>query len=86
MKILIDKDEVLLMLDKQTFIDQQPRAIRRAARIVNNAQEVEAISFRAWKQLRDSIKELHDNNGDKQDVVDVTRFILNLMDTIERKE
>lgn len=33
-----------------------------------------------WEELRITIKEMHDNNLDKPDVVTVLRFILNLME------
>lgn len=35
-----------------------------------------------WSELRQSIKELHDNNLDKPDVAEAMRYLLNLMDVI----
>ena len=39
-----------------------------------------------WTQLRETIQELHDNNADKPDVAEVTRFLLNLMQVLDSKE
>ena len=37
-----------------------------------------------WSELRETIRELHDNNADKPDVVGVTGFLLNLMNVKDR--
>lgn len=39
-----------------------------------------------WMELKETIQELHDNNVDKPDVENVTRFLLNLMNVKEKKE
>lgn len=39
-----------------------------------------------WDELKETIKELHDNNNDKPDVENVTRFLLNLMRVLEKEE
>ena len=39
-----------------------------------------------WQELREVIQELHDNNKNKEDVVFVTHFLLNLMDVLDGKE
>lgn len=38
-----------------------------------------------WQELRETIQELYDNNQDKPDVENVTRFLLNLMDVLDGK-
>ena len=38
-----------------------------------------------WTQLRQTIQELHDNNADKPDVEEITRFLLNLMKVLDEK-
>lgn len=38
-----------------------------------------------WTQLRQTIQELHDNNADKPDVKEITRFLLNLMKVLDGK-
>lgn len=38
-----------------------------------------------WTQLRETIQELHDNNADKPDVEEITRFLLNLMKVLDGK-
>lgn len=38
-----------------------------------------------WTELRETIQELHEANADKQDVENVTRFLLNLMDVLDGK-
>lgn len=38
-----------------------------------------------WTQLRQTIQELHDNNADKPDVEEITRFLLNLMKVLDGK-
>ena len=38
-----------------------------------------------WTELRETIQELHENNPDKTDVENVTRFLLNLMNVIDAK-
>lgn len=38
-----------------------------------------------WTQLRETIQELHDNNADKPDVEEITRFLLNLMKVLDEK-
>ena len=38
-----------------------------------------------WESLRKTIQELHENNKDKEDVESVTRFILNLMEVLEKE-
>ena len=39
-----------------------------------------------WDELKETIKELYDNNNDKPDVENVTRFLLNLMRVLEKEE
>ena len=39
-----------------------------------------------WEELRETIQELHENNKDKQDVELITRFLLNLMDVLDKEE
>ena len=39
-----------------------------------------------WMELKETIQELHDNNSDKPDVENVTRFLLNLMNVKEKNE
>lgn len=36
-----------------------------------------------WTELRNVIKELHDNNLDRHDVAEVTRFLLKIMDVLD---
>ena len=38
-----------------------------------------------WTELRKTLQELHENNTDKPDVENVTRFLLNLMDVLDGK-
>ena len=38
-----------------------------------------------WTELRETIRELHENNTDKPDVENVTKFLLNLMDVLDEK-
>lgn len=38
-----------------------------------------------WTELRETIEELHENNLDKVDVENVTRFLLNLMDVLDKE-
>ena len=38
-----------------------------------------------WTQLRQTIQELYDNNADKPDVEEITRFLLNLMKVLDEK-
>lgn len=35
-----------------------------------------------WTELHDEIKELHENNADKPDVKDVTKFLLSFMSVL----
>ena len=39
-----------------------------------------------WMELKETIQELHDNNSDKPDVENVTRFLLNLMNVKEKND
>ena len=39
-----------------------------------------------WEELRETIQELHENNADKPDVENVTRFLLNLMNVLDEQE
>ena len=38
-----------------------------------------------WTELRKTLQELYENNADKPDVENVTRFLLNLMDVLDGK-
>lgn len=38
-----------------------------------------------WTELRETIEELHENNLDKADVENVTRFLLKLMDVLDKE-
>ena len=38
-----------------------------------------------WLELRKTLQELHEENEDKPDVKNVTRFLLNLMDVLDGK-
>lgn len=39
----------------------------------------------AWEELKEVTQELHDNNADKPDVENATRFLVNLMNVLEEK-
>ena len=39
-----------------------------------------------WENLRETIKELHENNEEKIDVEIITRFLLNLMDVLDSQD
>ena len=39
-----------------------------------------------WTELQNCIRELHDNNTDKEDVKMITEYILNLMDVLSNKD
>ena len=39
-----------------------------------------------WEELRKTIKELNVNNSDNVNVEQITRFILNLMEVLDKKE
>lgn len=43
------------------------------------------INIDKWIELKETIQELHDNNYEKPDVENVTRFLLNLMTILEEK-
>lgn len=45
-----------------------------------------AIPMREWNLIRNSIKELQENNPEKKDVQFVTKFLLRLMDISERRD
>lgn len=36
-----------------------------------------------WAELRMTIQEIHEANAEKQDVAEVTRFLLNLMSVLD---
>lgn len=38
-----------------------------------------------WEELRKTIKELNVNNSDNVNVEQITRFILNLMEVLDKK-
>ena len=46
---------------------------------------MDGLKMDRWVECRKTIQELHDNNQDKPDVEDVTRFLLNLMTVLEEK-
>lgn len=68
----MDMQDLYLPVHFKTLIDEQPT--------------VDAISMREWNLLRNSIKELQENNTEKKDVQFVTKFLLRLMDISERRE
>ena len=39
-----------------------------------------------WEELRETIQELKENNADKEEVVLVLKFLLNLMDVIDEQD
>lgn len=39
-----------------------------------------------WTELHDEIKELHENNADKPDVKNVTKFLLNFMSVLDERD
>lgn len=51
---------------------------------VSDAQDKDTIMDK-WTELRETLQELHENNTDKPDVENVTRFLLNLMDVLDSK-
>ena len=67
-----NKYGVLHDVDIRAFINEQPT--------------IDAISMREWNLIRNSIKELHENNPEKKDVQFATKFLLRLMDISERRE
>ena len=55
-------------------------------KMIDDAPTIDAISMREWNLLRNSIKELQENNTEKKDIQFVTNFLLRLMDISERRE
>lgn len=39
-----------------------------------------------WEELRETIQELKENNADKEEVVFVLKFLLNLMDVKDEQD
>lgn len=66
------------------LIDIDKDHCRPEAYYPQNASEVKAVG--KWEELRETIQELHENNADKPDVENVTRFLLNLMNVLDGKE
>jgi len=55
-----------------------------AADIVDDfADNHEAALTAKWTELRKEIQELHENNADKPDVENVTKYLLNLMSVLD---
>ena len=50
-----------------------------------NGRNQKELTMDKWTELRETIQELHENNQDKPDVENVTRFLLNLMDVLDGK-
>ena len=53
--------------------------------VIDSAPTIDAISMREWDLIRNSIKELQENNPEKKDIQFVTKFLLRLMDISERR-
>lgn len=95
---LIDADALMeYLLEKLAMYDSVdtkrglvPLTIRNDLQgfveMLNEQPTIDAISMREWNLLRNSIKELQENNPEKKDVQFTTKFLLRLMDISERRD
>ena len=86
---LIDADanrETMLKCAENPESMKAELCYRFAARILEEAPTIDAISIREWNLLRNSIQELQENNQEKKDIQFVTKFLLRLMDISERRD
>ena len=47
------------------------------------ADNHEAVPIDKWTELREEIQELHENNADKPDVENVTKYLLNFISVLD---
>ena len=91
---LIDADALIEYLkeiwgrwDEDDWYEAEAKdAMKEDIAVVNEQPTIDAISMREWNLIRNSIKELHENNPEKKDVQFVTEFLLRLMDISERRD
>ena len=80
---LIDADALYTAMKQEWWDDN---GIVDVLCVIDSAPTIDAISMREWSLLRNSIKELQENNTEKKDIQFVTKFLLGLMDISERRD